>query len=101
MIQIGHYLALSIFLFSIGAAGFFIRRNVLIQLMCIELMFNSVNLALIGINRFFPDNHFGQTFSLFIIVIAAAEAAIGLTIATVMYRRKKTLAVDQMNALKH
>ncbi len=101
MIGLGHYLALSAFLFGIGAIGFLIRRNVLIQLMSIELMLNSVNLTFIAFNRYMPANQAGQLFSLFVIAIAAAEAAVGLAIVISLYRLKKSVNTDEANLLKN
>ena len=60
VVGLGEYLTLATLLFGIGAIGFLVRRNVLIQLMCIELMLNSVNVMLVSVNRFYPDNHAGQ-----------------------------------------
>ncbi|MDH3817462.1 MAG: NADH-quinone oxidoreductase subunit NuoK, partial [Myxococcales bacterium] len=77
---IGTYLALASVLFGIGAAGFLARRNMLIQLMSIELMLNSVNVVLLAFNRAYPANHDGQVFAFFVIAVAAAEAAVGLAI---------------------
>ena len=77
-IGLGEYLALASFLFGIGTLGFLTRRNVLIQLMSIELMLNSVNVILVAFNRFNPTNHAGQLFAFFVIAVAAAEAAVGL-----------------------
>jgi NADH-quinone oxidoreductase subunit K len=69
---IGTYLALASVLFGIGAAGFLARRNMLIQLMSIELMLNSVNVVLLAFNRAYPANHDGQVFAFFVIAVAAA-----------------------------
>ncbi len=101
MIGLGHYLAVSAVLFGIGAIGFLVRRNVLIQLMSIELMLNAVNLTLIGFNRFLPANHAGQIFAFFVIAVAAAEAAVGLAIVISLYRLKKSVHTDEANLLKH
>lgn len=101
MIGLGHYLALSAFLFGVGAVGFLTRRNVLIQLMCIEIMLNSVNLTLISFNRWMPQNHAGQLFAFFVIAVAAAEAAVGLAIVISLYRLKKSVHTDEANLLKH
>jgi NADH-quinone oxidoreductase subunit K len=101
VIGLGHYLVLSAVLFGIGAMGFLTRRNVLIQLMSIELMLNSVNLTLISFNRFTPDNHAGQLFALFVIAVAAAEAAVGLALVISLYRLKKSVNTDEANLLKH
>lgn len=101
MIGLGHYLALSAFLFGVGAIGFLTRRNVLIQLMSIEIMLNSVNLTLVAFNRWLPDNHAGQIFAFFVIAVAAAEAAVGLAIVISLYRIKKSVYTDEANLLKH
>ncbi len=101
MIGLGHYLALSALLFGVGAIGFLTRRNVLIQLMSIELMLNSVNLTFIAFNRFLPQNHTGQLFAFFVIAVAAAEAAVGLAIVISLYRLRKSVHTDEANLLKH
>jgi NADH-quinone oxidoreductase subunit K len=101
VISLGHYLALSAVLFGVGAIGFLVRRNVLIQLMSIELMLNSVNLTLVAFNRWQPANHAGQLFAFFVIAVAAAEAAVGLAIVISLYRLKKSVNTDQANLLKH
>ena len=101
MIGLGHYLALSAFLFGVGAVGFLMRRNVLIQLMSIEIMLNSVNLTLVSFNRWLPQNHAGQLFAFFVIAVAAAEAAVGLAIVISLYRLKKSVHTDEANLLKH
>lgn len=100
-IQLGHYLVLSTLVFGIGAIGFLIRRNALIQLMCIELMLNSVNLMLVAFNRFNPENHAGQVFAFFVIAIAAAEASVGLSIVISMFRLKKTVHTDEADSLRY
>jgi NADH-quinone oxidoreductase subunit K len=101
MITLGHYLAISAILFGIGAIGFLTRRNVLIQLMSIEIMLNSVNLTLVGFNRWLPQNHAGQLFAFFVIAVAAAEAAVGLALVIGFYRLKKSVNTDEANLLKH
>jgi len=98
---IGTYLALASVLFGIGAAGFLARRNMLIQLMSIELMLNSVNVVLLAFNRAYPGNHDGQVFAFFVIAVAAAEAAVGLAILIAYYRIKKTLDTDDAILLKY
>lgn len=100
-IQLGHYLMLSTLIFGVGATGFLIRRNALIQLMSIELMLNSVNLMLVAFNRFNPANHAGQVFAFFVIAVAAAEAAVGLAIIISLFRLKKTVHTDQADSLRH
>ena len=98
---IGSYLALASVLFGIGAAGFLVRRNMLIQLMSIEIMLNSVNVLLLAFNRAYPVNHDGQMFAFFVIAVAAAELVIGLSILIAYYRIKKTLDTDDANLLKY
>ncbi len=100
-IGLGEYVSLASILFVIGAIGFLVRRNLLIQLMSIELMLNSVNLALIAFNRWMPANHTGQLFAFFVIAVAAAEAAVGLAILIAFYRLKKTVQSDAADLLKH
>lgn len=100
-IELGHYLGLSALIFGIGATGFMVRRNVLIQLMCIELMLNAVNLMLVAFNRWRPENHAGQIFAFFVIAVAAAEAAVGLAIVLSMFRLSKSVNTDQADKLRH
>lgn len=100
-IGLGEYVGLAAVLFTLGSIGFLTRRNMLIQLMSIELMLNSVNLALIAFNRWNPTNHGGQLFAFFVIAVAAAEAAVGLAIVIALYRLKKTVQSDEADLLKH
>jgi len=100
-VELGHYLALSSLVFGIGAIGFLVRRNVLIQLMCIELMLNAVNLMLVAFNRWSPQNHAGQLFAFFVIAVAAAEAAVGLAIVLSVYRLTRTVHTDQIDKLRN
>ncbi len=88
-------------LFGIGSIGFLTRRNILIQLMSIELMLNSVNVMLVAFNRFNPENHAGQIFAFFVIAVAAAEAAVGLAIVISLFRLKHTVETDKADALKY
>jgi NADH-quinone oxidoreductase subunit K len=101
VIGLGHYLVLSAILFGIGSIGFLTRRNVLIQLMSIEIMLNAVNLTLVGFNRWLPENHAGQLFAFFVIAVAAAEAAVGLAIVISLYRLTKSTYTDDATSLKH
>lgn len=98
-IPVDWYLILSAFLFVIGAAGVMARRNMFIVLFSIELMMNAVNLNLVGFSRF-HENLIGQNFVLFTVTVAAAEAAVGLAIATALFRNKKTLMVDLFDTMK-
>ncbi len=96
-----HYVLLSAVLFTIGAIGFLVRRNVLTQLMCIELMLNAVNLTLVAFNRRHIGDMNGQVFSFFVIAVAAAEAAVGLAIVLSFYRLKQTVFSDEADQLRH
>ena len=96
-----HYTLLSAVIFAIGVAGFLVHRNVLVQLMSIELMLNSVNLALVAYNRLHAGNMNGQMFAFFIIAVAAAEVAVGLAIVLQFYRLRKTINSDEADTLKH
>lgn len=100
-IGLGEFLGLASVLFGLGALGFLTRRNVLIQLMCIELMLNAVNVVLVAFNRWYPENHAGQIFAFFVIAIAAAEAAVGLAIVISLYRLNKTVETDKADLLRH
>jgi NADH-quinone oxidoreductase subunit K len=99
MIPISHCLILSAVLFTLGVIGVFTRRSAIVIFMCIELMLNSVNLAFIAFAR---QNQTldGQLIVLFVMTVAAAEAAIGLAIILAIYRKRKTLNVDEINLLK-
>lgn len=96
-----HYVVLSSVLFMLGALGFLVRRNVLVQLMSIEVMLNAVILALVAYNHVHGDTMNGQMFAFFVIAIAAAEAAVGLAIVLSFYRLRGTVNSDQADALKH
>lgn len=96
-----HYVLLSGLIFTIGAIGFVTRRNVLVQLMSIELMLNSVNLALVAFNRQHGGAMTGQMFAFFIIAVAAAEVAVGLAIVLQFYRLRATVNSDEADSLRH
>ena len=95
-----HYVLLSSLIFTIGGVGFLVRRNVLVQLMSIELMLNSVNLLLVAFNRVHGETMGGQVFAFFIIAVAAAEVAVGLAIIIALFRHKETLNPDAFTSLK-
>jgi len=99
MIPLSHVLVLSLVLFTLGVTGFIIRRNVITVFMCIELMLNAVNLAFIAFARHLP-NLDGQLFVFFVIVVAAAEAAVGLAIIVALFRDRGSLAIDDINSMK-
>ena len=94
-----HYLVLSAALFTIGMLGVMLRRNVIIIFMSIELMLNAVNLNLAAFSQQW-QNAVGQVFAIFVIAVAAAEAAVGLGIILAFFRNKDTLNVDEMNTLR-
>jgi NADH-quinone oxidoreductase subunit K len=99
MITLTHYLIASALLFSIGLAGVITRRNVLMILLCIEIMFNAANLAFVAFARSWHDLG-GQIVVFFIIVVAAAEVTVGLAIAILLSRQLKTLNADEVRLLK-
>ena len=96
-----HYVLLSAVIFTVGALGFLTRRNVLVQLMSIELMLNAVSLALVTYNRVHSEVMNGQMFAFFIIAVAAAEVAVGLAIVVVYYRLRQNVHSDEADALRH
>ena len=100
-VGIGEYLALSSILFGIGAIGFLTRRNMLIQLMSIEIILNSVVLMLLAFNRVHTGTQTGQVFGFFVIAVAAAEAAVGLAILISYFRIKNSVETDKADLLKH
>ena len=99
MVPLAHILALSAILFGLGAAGFIVRRNIITIFMCIELMLNAVNLAFIGFSRYL-GNLDGLVFVFFVIVVAAAEAAVGLAIIIAVYRNRGSLSIDDLDSMK-
>lgn len=99
MVSLTHYLVASALLFSIGLIGVMTRRNVLLILLCIEIMFNAANLAFIAYARALGDSA-GQVMVFFIIIVAAAEVTVGLAIAILLSRQVKTLNVDEVDFLK-
>jgi NADH-quinone oxidoreductase subunit K len=99
--DVGHYVGVAFAIFVIGAIGFLVRRNVLVQLMSIELMLNAVNLVLVAFNRAYGSTMTGQVFAFFIIAVAAAEASVGLAIVLAFYRLKATVLSDEADELKH
>jgi len=93
------FVVLSAFIFAIGAAGVLTRRSPLVILLCLELMLNAGNLALLAFSRML-GNQDGQIFALIVMVVAACEVVIGLGIIVAMYRRRLPIDVDQMNELR-
>jgi len=99
VVPIAWYLVLSAALFSLGVCGFLIKRNIITVFMSIELMLNGVNLAFIAFaNRWHQVD--GQIFVFFVMVVAAAEAAVGLAIIIAVFRSRNTLNVDQIDLMK-
>jgi len=94
-----HALVLSALLFAIGAAGVFLRRNLITVFMCVELMLNAVNLAFVAFSRA-AGTLDGQVLVFFVMVVAAAEAAVGLAIVIALQRGKDTLDLDAFNLMK-
>jgi len=94
-----HYMIFSAVLFMIGVIGVLVRRNIIIIFMSIELMLNAVNINLIAYARQLEDV-VGQVFALFVIAVAAAEAAVGLGILLAFYRNKETVNIDEMNVMR-
>jgi NADH-quinone oxidoreductase subunit K len=100
MVTLSHYLVLGALLFAISVIGIFLnRKNVIILLMCIELMLLAVNLNFIAFSHYLNDIA-GQVFVFFILTVAAAESAIGLAILVVLFRNLRTINVDDLNSLK-
>ncbi len=100
MLTLTHFLVLAGLLMSIGLAGIFInRKNIIILLMCVELILLAVNLNFIAFSHYL-GNVEGQIFVFFILTVAAAEAAIGLAILVVLFRRRQSINVDELDSLK-
>lgn len=100
-VGITHYLVLSALLFSIGLYGALSRKNAIIILMCIEIMLNAANLALVAFSRFItPSLLTGQSIAVFSIVVAAAEVSVGLAIVIALYRNRKSIDITDINILK-
>ena len=101
MVGLQHFLVLSAVLFCIGLYGALSRRNTIAILMCIEIMLTGVNVALVAFSRYVtPVQLTGQVFAIFVMVVAAAEAAIGLAIVMSIYRSRRTTNADEVNTLK-
>ena len=99
MVPLNWYIILSAVIFMIGVAGFLIRRNVFIMLMSIELMLNAVNISLVAFSHYLQDMR-GQIFVIFIITVAAAEAAIGLAIIVSLFRNKQKMHADEIAEMR-
>lgn len=103
VMQVGllHYIILATLLFSIGLYGVLTSRNVIRVLMAVELMLNAVNINMVAFNNFLnPEYLAGQVFSIFILTVSAAEAAVGLAIVIAIYRSRQTVDMEKFNLLK-
>lgn len=98
-LSLSHYLLTSAGLFVIGLVGFLVRRNMIIMFLCTELMFQAAAIAMIAFSRFHFDVS-GQVFVIFILTVAAAEAALALGLVVLLYRRRETLSADAWSELK-
>ncbi|MGV6826772.1 MAG: NADH-quinone oxidoreductase subunit NuoK [bacterium] len=100
MIALSDYLIVAALLFALSVAGIFLnRKNVIILLMCVELMLLAVNINFVAFSHYLGDTT-GQVFVFFILTVAAAEAAIGLAILVVLFRNRRTINVDELDTLK-
>ncbi|MCO5182876.1 MAG: NADH-quinone oxidoreductase subunit NuoK [Anaerolineae bacterium] len=99
VVTVGWYVALSVALFTVGALGVLLRRNALIIFMSIELMLNSANLLLVAFAREYGDLN-GQILVFFVLTVAAAEVAVGLALVVVIFRRRKSINIDDMRLMK-
>jgi NADH-quinone oxidoreductase subunit K len=98
-VPLEHYLVVSGILFSLGLLGVIMRRNLLVIYMCLELMLNAANLALVAMSRF-NGNLDGQIMVFFIITVAAAEVAVGLALIVALYRKRQTAHVEDLTSLR-
>ena len=98
-VPLSWYLALSAVLFTLGVAGFLFRRNIVTMFMSIELMLNAVNLSLVAFSYHLRQVD-GQVFTFFVMVVAAAEAAVGLAIILIVFKNRATLQVDDLRTMK-
>jgi len=97
-VSIAWYLVVSAFIFCIGAGGVLVRRNPLVILLCLELMLNAANLALVAFSRMWGGED-GQIFALIVLVVAACEVTVGLGVIVAMYRRNTAIDVDDLREL--
>jgi NADH-quinone oxidoreductase subunit K len=99
MLSLHHYLILSAILFAIGAVGVLTRRNAIVIFMCIELMLNAVNLTFVAFSRYL-GNIDGEIFVLFVMTVAACEAAVGLALMIAFYKNRESIDVEELNVMK-
>ncbi|MFN0133511.1 MAG: NADH-quinone oxidoreductase subunit NuoK [Phycisphaerales bacterium] len=98
-ITLGHYLFVSAVMFAIGLIGFASRRNLIIMFLCTELMFQAAGIALIAFSRFHL-NHTGESFVIFVLTVAAAEAAMALALVVLLFRRRESLSGEEWASMK-
>jgi NADH-quinone oxidoreductase subunit K len=98
-LTLSHYLFVSAAMFAIGMIGFLTRRNLIIMFLCTELMFQSAGVALIAFSRFHL-NHTGESFVIFVLTVAAAEAAMALALVVLLFRKRETLDSEEWQAMK-
>ena len=98
-LTLSHYLFVSAAMFAIGLIGFASRRNLIIMFLCTELMFQAAGIALVAFSRYHLD-HGGETFVIFVLTVAAAEAAMALALVVLLFRRRETLDAEEWSQLK-
>jgi NADH-quinone oxidoreductase subunit K len=99
-LTLSHYLTLGALLFSLSVIGIFLnRKNLIVLLMCVELMLLAVNMNFVAFSHYHGDYH-GQIFVFFILTVAAAESAIGLALLVLLFRNRSTINVDELNSLR-
>jgi len=99
VVPLSWYVILSAVVFSIGIIGFLIRKNIIMMLMCIEIMLNAVSISLVAYSHYIQDMR-GQILVFFVIAVAAAEVAIGLALIIALFRNKPTVNIEEINVLK-
>ncbi len=98
-ITLAHYLFVAVAMFAIGLIGFVTRRNLIIMFLCTELMFQAAGIALIAFSRYHL-NHTGETFVIFVLTVAAAEAALALALVVLLFRRRESLSAEEWSQMK-
>ena len=98
-LTLGHYLFVAVAMFAIGLIGFLTRRNLIIMFLCTELMFQAAGIALVAFSRYHL-NHSGETFVIFVLTVAAAEAAMALALVVLLFRRRETLSAEEWTQMK-
>jgi NADH-quinone oxidoreductase subunit K len=98
-VTLAHYLLVAVLLFVFGLIGFITRRNLIVMFLCTELMFQGAGVALVAFGRYHLNLH-GQTFVIFVLTVAAAEAAMALALIVLLFRRKESLSAEEWAELK-